>query len=171
MNPAVRPATPPDLEPILAIAAASTEAPQWSPSAYAPYLTPDPQSSLLRTAFIAVSAEEILAFAAATLLLVPDSAGHQNLGQLDSLAVHPAARRHGLASALLRDLLAWACQNGARHFSLEVRASNAPALRLYRRLGFVQEDRRPRYYADPEEDALILGMPITSGLPNADFPP
>ena len=62
-------------------------------------------------------------------------------------------------------LLSWAAQNGARHFSLEVRASNATAIALYQRFGFRPEGRRPRYYTHPEEDALLLGIPVTGGRP------
>ena len=41
---------------------------------------------------------------------------------------------------------------------LEVRASNAAALAVYRALGFAATGRRPRYYADPPEDALLLQL-------------
>ena len=40
--------------------------------------------------------------------------------------------------------------------TLEVRVSNAPAIALYEKLGFVQVGRRPNYYRSPKEDALIL---------------
>ena len=40
--------------------------------------------------------------------------------------------------------------------TLEVRASNAPAISLYQKMGFVQVGRRPNYYHNPKEDALIL---------------
>jgi ribosomal-protein-alanine N-acetyltransferase len=167
MTIAIRPMQPADLDPVLDLAAICPEAPQWQPGDYRPYLSPSPEPPLLRSALVAVSPKEkIHAFAAATLLLD----GTQNLAQLDSMAVRPDARRQGLGSALLEAVLAWATQNGARHLSLEVRASNVAALRLYKRLGFQPEGRRPRYYAHPEEDALLLGRTITAGLPQAGFP-
>ena len=159
---------PADLDEVLAIAAASPEAPQWPRSAYNPYLATDPANpALLRTALAAAdsTAPAILGFATATLLLD----GTQNLAQLDSMAVRPSHRRRGLGAALLGELLAWAAHNGARHFSLEVRASNLPAIRLYQGMGFRPEGRRPRYYAHPEEDALLLGTPVTGGSRPAIF--
>ena len=166
----IRPLQPADLEPVLTLVAACPEAPHWQPSAYAAYLTPEPNSHLLRTALVVIDAENqpagIQAFAAATFLLD----GEQNLCQLDSIAVHPDARRQGLGAGLLRALLAWAAQNGARHFSLEVRAGNAPALALYQRLGLRPEGRRPRYYTHPEEDALILGRVVTPDSSPGSFP-
>ena len=75
---------------------------------------------------------------------------------INTLAVAPAARRQGVATALLRHLIADAVAGGATRATLEVRASNTPALDLYRRLGFHVEATRPGYYAKPPEDALIL---------------
>jgi ribosomal-protein-alanine N-acetyltransferase len=164
----LRQAQPTDLDSILAIAAASPEAPQWQPADYAPYLTPDASNpNLLRTALVATSEEKIQAFAAATLLVD----GTQNLCQLDSIAVLPEARRQGIATALVRARLTWAAAHHAHHFSLEVRTGNTPAIRLYERQGFRSEGSRPRYYAHPEEDALILGMPVTLVPPDGSFPP
>ena len=156
-----------DLGAVFAIAAASREAPQWQPDAYAAYLPGATQAPAFRTALVAERDGEVLAFAAATLVLD----GEQNLAQLDSIAVRPAARRRGFGAALVRAILAWAGENNARHLSLEVRASNDAALALYGRLGFLPEGRRPRYYADPEEDALLLGTPVTPDSPAVRFPP
>lgn len=174
MNVTLRSMRPADLEQVLAIAAVSPEAPHWQPSDYNPYFTPNPGNpALIRTALVATTDPaptpnpKVRAFAAASLLLIEDSAGIQNLAQLDSIAVHPQARRQGLATALLEALLNWAAQNRAHRFSLEVRAGNAPALALYQRLGLEIEGRRPRYYRDPPEDALLLG----SALPPASIPP
>ena len=47
-------------------------------------------------------------------------------------------------------------QRGSRCLTLEVRASNAPAICLYEKLGFRQVGRRPNYYSHPKEDGLIL---------------
>lgn len=75
---------------------------------------------------------------------------------INTLAVAPAARRGGLATLLLRHVMAEAAKDGGKKATLEVRASNSAALGLYGRLGFHVAARRPRYYTQPEEDALIL---------------
>lgn len=75
---------------------------------------------------------------------------------INSLAVDAPMRRRGLATALLRHVLADGARAGADRATLEVRRSNAAALRLYERLGFEIEAVRPRYYTQPEEDGLIL---------------
>jgi ribosomal-protein-alanine N-acetyltransferase len=75
---------------------------------------------------------------------------------INTLAVSPAHRRQGLATFLLREVMAEAAADGARRATLEVRASNTAALELYARLGFRVSARRPGYYVNPPEDALIL---------------
>jgi ribosomal-protein-alanine N-acetyltransferase len=75
---------------------------------------------------------------------------------INTLAVSPSHRRQGLATFLLEAVMAEAAQEGARRATLEVRASNAAALQLYSRLGFGVKGKRPRYYTNPPEDALIL---------------
>jgi ribosomal-protein-alanine N-acetyltransferase len=75
---------------------------------------------------------------------------------INTLAVSPAHRRRGLATLLLTEIMAEAAREGARRATLEVRASNTAALELYARLGFTVSARRPGYYANPQEDALIL---------------
>lgn len=71
-------------------------------------------------------------------------------------AVAPDYRRKGLASRLfltLEDLLK---EKSVHSLTLEVRASNEGAQALYEGLGYVQVGRRPNYYHNPKEDALIL---------------
>jgi ribosomal-protein-alanine N-acetyltransferase len=77
---------------------------------------------------------------------------------INTLAVAPPNRRKGLATELLKEVLAEARREGARKATLEVRASNAAALALYRRLGFTVAATRPNYYTNPVEDALILWL-------------
>ena len=73
-----------------------------------------------------------------------------------NLAVRADCRRQGVARALVLALCARLHENGVRSLTLEVRASNAPAARLYESLGFLQVGRRPNYYFHPKEDACIL---------------
>ena len=76
--------------------------------------------------------------------------------QIVTLAVDPAAQRQGLGELLLLRALALARESGAERVSLECRASNAPALALYRKYGFGTVGQRERYYHSGEETALIL---------------
>lgn len=73
-----------------------------------------------------------------------------------NLAVRPDRRRRGLGRLLLDYMLAWGREVGARHVYLEVRASNQGALALYEQSGFVRTGRRPNYYAQEKEDAVLM---------------
>ena len=73
-----------------------------------------------------------------------------------NVAVSAQARRRGIAQALVEALVLRLKQRGSRCLTLEVRASNAPAICLYEKLGFRQVGRRPNYYSHPKEDGLIL---------------
>ncbi|WP_346016699.1 ribosomal protein S18-alanine N-acetyltransferase [Chroococcidiopsis sp. CCMEE 29] len=72
------------------------------------------------------------------------------------LAVHPHYQRQGLGQVMLLALLQVAADRGLERATLEVRASNQPALSLYQKFGFKIAGRRRRYYKDTNEDALIL---------------
>lgn len=73
-----------------------------------------------------------------------------------NLAVVPEYRRCGVAQALVQTLMDALSDEGAECLSLEVRESNAPAIALYEKLGFVQVGKRPNYYRSPKEDAMIM---------------
>jgi [ribosomal protein S18]-alanine N-acetyltransferase len=75
---------------------------------------------------------------------------------INTVAVAPALRRQGLATVLLKHVMAEAAARAVSRATLEVRASNTVALKLYEALGFRVTATRSRYYSQPEEDALIL---------------
>ena len=80
------------------------------------------------------------------------------MGESDmmNIAVHPDYRRQGIAEALVLALVSRLKSEGNYQLTLEVRASNTPAQRLYEKLGFTEVGRRRNYYRAPREDALIL---------------
>ena len=73
-----------------------------------------------------------------------------------NVAVHPDYRRKGIAAELVNVLTEELKAIGSHCLTLEVRASNLPAITLYEKLGFGEIGRRKNYYRNPREDALIL---------------
>jgi ribosomal-protein-alanine N-acetyltransferase len=149
---AIRPMAAADLIQVLAIAKGLSEAPHWPLSAYVGAL--EPASTPRRIALVAAGAQPcvILGFTVASLL--PPQA------ELETIAVSPESQRQGLGQRLFRALEAEIKAAGAKELLLEVRASNQPALAFYRALGFAQTGLRPRYYADPVEDAVLMRLPL-----------
>ncbi len=85
---------------------------------------------------------------------------------INNVALRPRFRGQGIGTALLRHVLAEAGTLGARRATLEVRASNEGARRLYERLGFYVAGTRRNYYTNPVEDALILWRDEETGIPH-----
>ncbi|MDR2771031.1 MAG: ribosomal protein S18-alanine N-acetyltransferase, partial [Clostridiales Family XIII bacterium] len=82
-----------------------------------------------------------------------------NEGHITNVAVHPDFRGRGVGSAVLAALLERMRRGaGLTDFTLEVRASNAAAMRLYGKAGFLEEGRRKNYYTEPLEDAIIMWL-------------
>ncbi len=73
-----------------------------------------------------------------------------------NVAVGPEYRRRGIARELLERLFEVTGGDPRRGYTLEVRVSNADAIRLYERLGFEARGIRRGYYTDNREDALIM---------------
>lgn len=76
--------------------------------------------------------------------------------QLLRVGVSAARQRQGVASHLINECLIRAMFAGAQNAFLEVRASNAPAIKLYQKLGFRIIGKRPNYYTDTHEDAFMM---------------
>lgn len=78
-------------------------------------------------------------------------------GYINNVAVDEEFRRQGVADELIAAFVRYGQANLA-FLTLEVRASNAPAIALYAKHGFVQAGRRKNYYEDPKEDALLMTL-------------
>ena len=78
--------------------------------------------------------------------------------ELQQIAVAPYYRGKGEGRMLLRNIIEIVRRHGGRTLFLEVRASNTPALTLYRSFGFKQTGTRRNYYHNPTEDALLLSL-------------
>ena len=75
---------------------------------------------------------------------------------ISTIAVHPTLRRRGIGRMILNHALEQARALGAELVTLEVRESNRGAIELYRAFGFTLRGRRPGYYKDTDEDALVM---------------
>ncbi len=115
----------------------------WPEAAITPELTNE-----LSLWLVAVSGETVLGYVGSQTVM----------GESDmmNLAVSPEFRRQGIARALVTALCRALAQKQSRCLTLEVRASNEAAIRLYAALDFAPVGRRPNYYSHPKEDALIL---------------
>ncbi len=89
------------------------------------------------------------------------AAGVRNIvgtGEITNVMVHPDHRGRKIARRMLEELLERGRKLGAYDFTLEVRISNEPAIKLYESLGFVSEGVRPGFYNNPKEDAVIYWL-------------
>lgn len=100
---------------------------------------------------VARAGDELVGFAG-MWMMVDDA-------HVTTISVHPRWRRRGVARQLMLDLTELAIAIGARRLTLEVRPSNAAAHGLYREFGFEVVGRRPGYYSDDGEDALVMTTP------------
>ncbi|MGN6250556.1 MAG: GNAT family N-acetyltransferase [Marmoricola sp.] len=85
-----------------------------------------------------------------------------DVAELQRIGVAPAARRTGVASALLARVVALSRAGGADRLLLEVREDNHGALAFYAERGFVEIDRRRTYYADGAT-AVVMRLPLREG--------
>jgi ribosomal-protein-alanine N-acetyltransferase len=148
----IRRMTAADLGRVMEIAASLAAAPHWPLAAYQRVLSPE--GSPQRIALVAKDPETraVAGFAVASLL-APQA-------ELESIAVAAESQRRGLARRLVAALAADLRPAQVTEVILEVRVSNLPALALYCALGFTESGRRPRYYADPVEDAVLMRLGI-----------
>lgn len=133
----VRPATPADTAAVAALERDNLGVDAWSESLIADGVAGD-----LPTVSYLVAEHDGVLVGHAVASVVAD------IAELQRIAVAPAHRRTGLASALLAAVVAQARAAGADRLLLEVREDNAAALAFYAARGFVEVDRRRRYYRD-----------------------
>jgi ribosomal-protein-alanine acetyltransferase len=138
----IRPLELRDLDAVLAIQSASPEAARWSRADYERVAQGD------FSGWVVASVAGLVGF------LVARRAADEV--EILNLAIAPETRRLGAATLLLDQALSASKNAGARRAFLEVRDSNIAAILFYERQGFSGSGRRPNYYSDPVEDALVL---------------
>ncbi len=84
-------------------------------------------------------------------------------GYFANVAVHPNYRKQGVADALIAAFAAYGKERNFYRLALEVRASNAAAIHLYEKHGFVKDGIRPRFYTAPTEDAAMYSLYFGEG--------
>lgn len=99
-----------------------------------------------RTYIVVTNDEEILGYGG--VMLIEDDA------HVTTLTVVPGFRRMRLGTRIMLALVEKALASGARHLTLEVRATNTDAQKLYERFGFAPVGKRKGYYAG--EDAIVM---------------
>ena len=151
-----------DLDRVMEIARKLKELPSWTLVNYlaALDLDPNPDAAPRRIALAVEVGGKVMGLTVASLL--PPQA------ELEIIAVDAQFQRRGLARKLFAELAGKLQLAGVTEVDLEVRASNQPALGLYRRLGFKENGRRQRYYHDPIEDAVLMRLGLEGYEPVAN---
>jgi ribosomal protein S18 acetylase RimI-like enzyme len=142
----IREFAPDDVDAILLIQSRCPEAAQWSRADYASVAGEGVRG------WVWQQGPTVLGF------LVARAAADEL--EILNLGVLPEARRQGVGHLLLEIALHWGRASGAARAFLEVRESNEPARLFYEAQGFFVAGRRPVYYAEPPEAALILSLPL-----------
>jgi [ribosomal protein S18]-alanine N-acetyltransferase len=140
----IRPLTLEDVDAIDAIERAAMPAP-WSPAMFAGEIV-KPTSVCLGS--FEAGSDRLVAY-----IIV---SRYVDAWHVMNLVVVESWRRQGVATQLLDELFERTLNGARRGFTLEVRASNDPAIRLYETMGFRAQGVRHGYYTDNREDAVIM---------------
>lgn len=152
----LREGLPEDLDAVVALDRATASAPHWTRMAYAEIVAPEAATTRRRL----VLAEDDEAGGCAIVGFAVGSV-QGGTSELESVAVAAGRRRGGVGLALCEAVMEWAQGREATEIVLEVRGSNASAIALYARLGFQEIARRPGYYREPVEDAVVMRRGIS----------
>jgi [ribosomal protein S18]-alanine N-acetyltransferase len=140
----IRAATVADLPGMMALEKRAATAAHWSVDQYQALFS---GSSPGRVVLAVVEEDSLQGFVVARVL--------DDEWELENIAIAGPARRRGLGTRLLGELLESARAQGAVAIFLEVRESNRAARALYEKWSFLASGRRRKYYKDPEEDAIL----------------
>jgi len=142
----VRKMEPADIPAVVEIDRSSFSLP-WPESSY----RYEVQSNSAARCFVAEDQERQIAAMIVSWMIVDEL-------HIATIATHLKYRRHGIGAHLLKEALEDGRRCGARRAFLEVRASNIAAQEMYRKFGFQETGRRPRYYRDNGEDAILMTL-------------
>jgi ribosomal-protein-alanine acetyltransferase len=148
----IRPMMAADIPPVIALADNLPNAPHWRHEVYQDML--DPAGNPARICLVAEdSVRGLVGFG--VMVLIPPQA------ELEAIAVIGERQLRGIAGNLLSDLLTELKRFDITEVILEVRESNRAARAFYRASEFVETGRRRGYYADSQEDALLMKREVS----------
>lgn len=151
----IRTATPADVAAIASLEESALGVDAWSSGLIAEGVAGSlPTISYLVAELAGAGTTTLTGFAVASVVA--------EIAELQRIAVTDEARRSGVGSALLTEIVGRARADRADRLLLEVRETNAAALAFYARHGFVEIDRRPRYYRDGST-AIVLRRGLGAG--------
>jgi ribosomal-protein-alanine acetyltransferase len=145
----IRPAKPADIPRILEIERSAVTAAHWREEDYAAMFE---GKTSKRVVLVAEERKNVLGFVVAQVMT--------DEWEIENVVVAPEARRRRLASRMIERLLDLATSRGAISVMLEVRESNEAARSLYANARFVEVGRRSKYYASPDEDAVLYRLDV-----------
>ncbi len=148
----IRPMAESDLDAVIALERESDGAPHWGRAEYLAAIENDGNSALQRIALVAEAVGVLAGFAVVRIVKAPNGSE----AELESILVAEGLRGRGIGAGLLAELVARAKDLSVIRLDLEVRASNAAAIRLYERAGFARMGQRRGYYSGPDEDAVLM---------------
>jgi [ribosomal protein S18]-alanine N-acetyltransferase len=149
----IRPATPADIPHMRALELQADTAAHWAEREYDALFAPDTPKRIALVA--SESGEDITGFLIARCGLDEDE------WEIENVVVDIRRRRGGIGTALVDQLRLQAGKARVPALLLEVRESNTAARRLYEKIGFSEVGRRPAYYQNPAEDALLLKYSVS----------
>ena len=141
-----------DIDSVQSIAVRHADAPHWEAKAYSAAIARAREQRGI--ALVAEAPNSGLVGFIVGGLVPPES-------EIESIAVAPESQRQGIARRLLDGFAREAKLLGCDVILLEVRLSNAAAQAFYAASGFAETGRRPAYYADPAEDAILMTRTLT----------
>lgn len=151
----IRPMQASDIDRVLEIADSLAQAPRWAREVYEAAIRPGSAPS--RVALVAVDPDSASVNGFAVASVVPPEA------ELETIGISAESQRRGIGRRLIEEISRILAESGVTKVILEVRESNSAARQLYRATGFDQTGRRPSYYIDPKEDALIMSRMMGRG--------
>jgi [ribosomal protein S18]-alanine N-acetyltransferase len=146
----IRRATPADIPAIIDLANHAANAAHWSIEQYRQIFTNEIPR---RVALVSDEQSVMHAFLIGRVL--------DSEWELENMAVCESLRRQGIGKMLIDEFFVAAKTEDAKVIFLEVRESNLAARRLYEKCGLVENGRRPRYFAEPVEDAILYQIFLT----------
>ncbi len=146
----IRRATPADIPHMRSLEQQADTAAHWAAREYDALFAPEAPK---RLALIAGEGDDVGGFLIARCGL--------DEWELENVVVALDRRRGGIGGQLVAELLHQAVTAAATSVLLEVRESNQPARQLYKKIGFLEAGRRPNYYENPAEDALLLEYSVS----------